>query len=105
MKKIFLFLAFTFAINHFGFASEIVADNPQTIQEKTIPKKDCVMMIDGQMYVVKDGTKTEMNKAIVMANGTKVLANGEVYLKDGQSLKLANGDCVYMNGKIEKSKP
>ena len=74
-------------------------------QEKWQDKKDCVMLIDGEMFVIKDGKKTEMTKAVIMSNGTKVLANGEVFLKDGEFFKLSNGDCVYMNGKVEKKNP
>ncbi len=73
-----------------------------SVQEKPIDKKDCIMNIKGEMFVIKGGKKTEMLKAIIMTNGTKVLANGMIYLKDGTELKLEDGDCVYMNGKIER---
>ena len=73
-------------------------------QDKT-DKRNGVLMEDGTMYVLKDGTKSEMTKAVIMSNGTKVLANGEVYLKSGEKLILANGDFVSNSGKIEKSKP
>ena len=105
MKKIILLIVIACTISGIGYAKDLLDIKIATVQEKGIPKKDCVMMIDGEMYVIKDGKKTEMTKAITMSNGTKVLANGEVYLKDGQSFKLSNGDCVYMNGKVENNKP
>ncbi len=74
------------------------------IQEKT-KLKDGVTMKDGQMYLIKDGEMTEMLKAVIMSNGTKVLTNGEGFFKNGESFKLENGDVVYMNGKIEKKSP
>ena len=99
MKKIILIVALSIAglgAYAAGFDKEFVK------QEKTSDKKDCVLMENGTMFVVKDGKKTEMLKAVIMSNGTKVLANGVVYLKDGTSFKLSNGDLVYMNGKVEK---
>ncbi len=92
----------------FSVSAHAVAQTPapQNIsQEKWQDKKDCVMLIDGEMFVIKDGKKTAMTKAVIMSNGTKVLANGEVFLKDGESFKLSNGDCVYMSGKVEKKNP
>ncbi len=71
-------------------------------QEKTSKLKDGVMMKDGKMFVVKNGEESEMIKAVIMSNGTKVLVNGEVISKNGETTKLENGDSVTMSGKIEK---
>lgn len=104
MKKIIFLLGLIAFMSSGAIANapEINETATAIYQDNIQDKKDCVMMIDGEMFVLKDGKKTEMLKAVIMSNGTKVLANGEVYLKDGEKLKLENGDCVYMNGKIER---
>lgn len=103
-KSIFLAVLFCISMGAFAYLPG-VSPEVKFNQEKTTKQKDCVMMKDNKMYVIKGGEATEMVKAVVMSNGTKVLANGEVILKNNETLKLQNGDCVYMNGKIEKKSP
>ena len=103
MKKSIVFAGLLFI--SMGAFAYIPGKSPELRQEKTTKQKDCVMMKDGTMYVIKGGETTEMVKAVVMSNGTKVLANGDVILKNNETFKLQNGDCVYMNGKIEKKSP
>jgi hypothetical protein len=105
MKKSMVLAALLF-LSLGVFAFEAI-DLPEAtpLQEKTTKQKDCVLMKDGNMYVIKGGETTEMTKAVTMSNGTKVLANGEVITKNGETSKLGNGDVVYMNGKIEKKTP
>lgn len=106
MKKIFGFaFMFCLAISSFAFGGGIGDNKDAIVQEKTTKLKDCVLMKDGNMYVVKGGETTDMVKAVVMSNGTKVLANGEIIGKNGETSKLENGDVMYMNGKIEKKVP
>lgn len=105
MKKSFVLAAMLFiAMGSFAYSPSPAID-AMISQEKTQKMKDCVMMKDGKMYVVKDGESTEMTKAVVMSNGSKVLANGDVIAKNGDTVKLEDGDVVYMNGKIEKKTP
>lgn len=104
MKKSMVLAAMLFvSLGVFAFEATDIPATPA--QEKTTKLKDCVMMKDGNMYVIKDGETTEMMKAVTMSNGTKILANGEVITKNGELSKLENGDVVYMNGKIEKKSP
>jgi hypothetical protein len=64
--------------------------------------KDCVMMEDGKMMVMKGGKTMQMDKDMTIQNGTMVMADGNVKWKNGKTAMLKNGDCVYMDGKMTK---
>jgi hypothetical protein len=59
--------------------------------------KDCVMMKDGKMWVVKNMTTTMTCK-----NGSTVMANGTVKGKDGKTMMMKNGDCITEGGDMMK---
>jgi hypothetical protein len=60
-------------------------------------QKDCVMMKDGKMWVVKNMTTTMTCK-----NGSTVMANGTVKDKAGKTTMMKNGDCVCTDGSMMK---
>ncbi|SFD02590.1 hypothetical protein SAMN05518672_101102 [Chitinophaga sp. CF118] len=64
--------------------------------------KDCVMMDEGKMWVMKGGKTTEMTKEMTMTNGTKVMTDGSVKMKDGKTTMMKDGDCIMMSGKMKK---
>lgn len=64
--------------------------------------KDCCMMKDGKMVMVKDGKTMPMDKDMKMANGTTCMVNGECVMKDGTKMKMKEGDCMDMSGKMDK---
>lgn len=63
-------------------------------------KKDCVMMKDSKMMVMKGGKTMAMDQDMTLTNGTVVSTDGTVKMSDGKTKQLKNGDCVYMNGKM-----
>ena len=64
--------------------------------------KDCCMMKEGKMIHVKDGKAMPMDKDMVMKNGTTCMVNGECVMKDGTKMMMKDGDCMDMNGKMDK---
>ena len=64
--------------------------------------KDCVMMKNGKMMVMKNGTKSEMTQTMTMDDGTTVMADGTVKNKDGKTWMMKNGEMIDMNGKVMK---
>ena len=64
--------------------------------------KDCCMMKDGKMMVMKDGKTIPMEKDMTMKNGTKCTTTGECTMKDGKKMMMNEGDCMDMNGKMGK---
>ncbi len=64
--------------------------------------KDCVMMKDGKVMVMKDGQKSELTDDMTLSNGTTVMKDGSVKTSDGKTMMLKDGDCVWMDGKMGK---
>ena len=73
-----------------------------THQEKKM--KDGVMMKDGKMWVTQEGKTTAMDKEMTLKNGTKVMPDGSYVTKDGKKMKLANGESIDKEGKVEHAK-
>ena len=100
MKKIFAMIA------ALAFALTVSA---QDKTEKKVDKmdsgmKDCVMMEDGILVLMKDGKVTDLTTGMTLQNGIKVMADGKIIMKDGSAKMLKNGDVMYMNGKMSKMK-
>ncbi len=76
-----------------------LSTNAQINKENTM-KKDCCMMKNGQMMVMKDGEIMPMDKNMVMKNGTVCTVTGECILEDGTKMQMEEGDWMKMNGKI-----
>jgi hypothetical protein len=66
------------------------------------PMKDCVMMKDGKMWVMKGGKTMEMTQTMTMTNGTTVMADGSVKTKEGKTMMMKDGESMSMNGKMKK---
>ena len=103
MKKIFVFLFISLlGTGAFAQNDKKIDKMDKMKSEKTM--KDCVMMKDGKMMVMKNGKTMEMDKDMAMSNGTMVMKDGTVKMKDGKTMMMKNGDHMYMNGKIDKMK-
>ena len=57
--------------------------------------KDCVMMKDGKMMVMKGGMSMMMMGDSTFKNGTMVMKDGTVKMKDGTSLVSKNLPSIY----------
>ena len=64
--------------------------------------KDCVMMKDGKVMVMKHGENSELTESMTLENGATVAPDGTVTTKEGKTKKLQDGQAVYMNGKMAK---
>ena len=62
--------------------------------------QDCAMMKDGKMMVMKDGKTMPMEHAMTMSDGTKVMKNGKVKMKDGKTMMMKEGQMCMMDGKM-----
>jgi hypothetical protein len=65
--------------------------------------KDCVMMKDGKMMVMKGGMSMMMMSDSTFKNGTMVMKDGTVKMKDGTTHLLKDGECV-IGGKVKMMK-
>jgi hypothetical protein len=57
-------------------------------------------MLNGKVMVMVDGKMTVMDKEMVMEDGTIVLTDGTVRKRDGSTLKMNEGDCLDLSGRI-----
>ncbi len=69
---------------------------------KSAMMKDCCMMKDGKMMVMKNGKTMPMDKDMTMKNGTKCMTTGECTMKNGKKMMMKEGDCIEMSGKMGK---
>lgn len=74
----------------------------QSLDQSKMNKKDCVMMKNGKMLVMKDGKTIDMPAEVKLNDGSVVLKNGTVRMPDGTTKAMKNGDSVDMDGKWEK---
>lgn len=57
-------------------------------------------MADGKMMMVVDGKTVTMDKEMKTKNGAIVMVDGTIKSSNGKSVKLKNGDCMDMSGKM-----
>ena len=69
-------------------------------------EKDGVMMKGGKIVRMQDGLDIgRMDRETTMSNGTRVMMNGKMVMKNGTELKLQEGQAVMLDGKlVEASK-
>ncbi len=101
MKKIFsLLVASTLCLA--GFSQEKKMDKMDKTQKMENEMKDCVMMKDGKMMVMKGSDHMMMEKEMTMTNGTMVMTDGTIKMKDGTTKMMKENECIYMDGKMGK---
>jgi hypothetical protein len=60
-----------------------------------------VMMKDGKMMMMMDGKASgPMDHDITMSDGTKVMKDGMVKMKDGKEMPMKEGQIMMMDGKM-----
>ncbi len=64
--------------------------------------KDCVMMMDGKMMMMKSGKTMPMTSDMKMENGAMVNMQGMIMMPDGNKMMMKNGDCMDMKGMMMK---
>jgi hypothetical protein len=66
--------------------------------------KDCLLMKNGQVMVVRAGQKNVLNRPMTLDNGTSVAQDGTMTMTNGKTKKLMEGQWIGMNGKMGKMK-
>lgn len=74
----------------------------QDMDSKNGKMKDCIMMHNGKLMVMKGGQHLPLKQQMTLPNGTVVTPDGKVQMADGTSRMLTNGECVYMDGTMGK---
>ena len=104
MKKLTILLLAAVLCTTATFAQDTSMTSHKMHSGKMKGMKDCVMMEDGKMMVMKGGKTMAMDKDISLTNGSTVMSDGTVKMQDGTTKKLMDGDCVYMDGKMVSGK-
>jgi hypothetical protein len=79
------------------------SQNPQSesISKTEIAKKDCVMMKDSMLMVVRNGeTRMMSDKSLKLTNGTIILISGLLKMADGSTRVIQEGQYIDMDGNI-----
>lgn len=103
MKKL-LILCAAFLLMTVASIAQTPDQTPPSKTDKHHKMKDCVMMKDGKMWVMKDGQKSEMTETMTLSNGTSVMTDGSVKTTDGKTMMMKDGDMMDMNGKMKSKK-
>ena len=58
------------------------------------------MLIEGELYQIKNQSQNKLHKAFKFNNGMVVNPDGTYQNRDKQQLRLQDGECVNMDGKM-----
>ena len=64
--------------------------------------RDCIMMMNGKVMVMRNGQHTLLTQNMRLANNSVVMPDGTVQMANNTTHKLKNGECVYMDGTLGK---
>src|SRR5678810_532641 len=99
MKKIIcLFFASTLCLA--VFSQEQKTEKMDKMGKKDHAMKDCVMMKDGKVMVMKGGKNMSLEQDMTLSNGTTVMPDGTVKMKDGTTKMLKEDEYLSMDGKM-----
>src|ERR1017187_3831665 len=69
-----------------------------TTQVHRMQNHDGVMMKNGEVMVMKNGHASPLTQDLILADGTTVMADGRVKMKEGTTSTLQDGDYFRMDG-------
>ena len=107
MKKLFVFISACLLSVGITSAQDINAKAPAAKQEvkkeamsSKCDMKNCCMMKAGKMMCIMDGKEMAMDKEMTMKNVMKCMPDGTCIRKDGKKIKMKDGQCCDMSGKM-----
>ncbi len=100
MKKLIMFLLIAGTCTTAAVAQDSTKMAKPEKMEKMHDMKDCVMMKDGKVMVMKGNNVMALDKDLTLANGTTVKNDGSVKMADGTAMQLKEGEAIDMEGKV-----
>ena len=58
---------------------------------------DQIMMKDGRMVVVRNGETMPMDEDVTLADGTRIMRNGQLLMADGTARMMREGETMTMD--------
>jgi hypothetical protein len=100
MKKILIIALLLIAGNQLSAQQPATGDRDRDrLQQKDrLRTEDHLMMKDGKMYQVKNGTATALTSAMTLKNGWTVAPNGNCQLANKETFQMRNGQYMDMQG-------
>ena len=71
-------------------------------ESESMGVKDGIIMENGRLMLSKDGQRTQMQQDLTLQNGAKLMRDGTIIMKNGEKMKLENGDIIFMTGEVKK---
>ncbi len=99
MKKILFLMAVTLA----GLGIYAQDSNTMYMKSDTAAQynmKNYIAMRGGVMMVYKNGDSIALTSVMTLKDGTVVKQDGTITRKDGITIKLKDGDGIYMDGRL-----
>ena len=77
---------------------ECTMKNGEIVDKSGHPIGDCVLMKDGHMMMMSAGKMSPMTTDVTLADGTVCKVDGTCVLKNGEKVKLSNGEGIEVAG-------
>jgi hypothetical protein len=101
MKKLLLMLTSFFILNVMVNAQDtsLPSKNPPQLQRRDrIHQDEHLTLIDGKLYKMQNGVRTQVLNQVQLRNGGLINTDGSYQLKDAKRMQLQNGECMDLDG-------
>lgn len=68
-----------------------------------IHQEEHLLFQDGKLYQMRKGVRNEVKSQIKLKNGTVVNPDGSYALENQERLRMSNGECMDMSGRVYKN--
>jgi hypothetical protein len=102
MKKLVLMLASLFIlivmVNGQDTLRKPYQANAQFPRRDRIHQEEHLMLIDGKLYKMQSGVRTQVESQVQLRKGGVINPDGSYQLKNAERLQLHNGECLDLDG-------
>lgn len=96
MKKMLWLLSLTMFVSYTLSAQD--QDRDRTRQRDRIHQEDHLRLLDGKLYLWKEGKAVQLMEQYKLKNGTIVNTDGSYQLQNQKRYQLRSGECLDMDG-------
>ena len=107
MKQFVVLITALFLLTNVSNAQDTIPKNvqPKTPMQKRdrIHQEDHLMFIDGKLFRIESGAKTEVTGKVKLRDGSVVNPDGSYQLKTNERFQLHEGECLDLDGHLYQS--
>jgi hypothetical protein len=103
MNKLLLILMSFFISITLVNAQDTIARPKNQVQlqrRDRIHQEEHLMLLDGKLYKMQNGIRTQVSTQVQLRNGGVINPDGSYQLKNARQMQLHNGECLDMDGNI-----